>query len=319
MYLQLKELHKTFDGMPAVRELSFGLHRGELVSILGPSGCGKTTTLRMVGGFLRPDGGSIVLDGQDITDLSPELRPTSTVFQSYALFPHMTVMQNVTYGLRFRKVSRSEGRDRGEAMLARVGLSESGEKRIDELSGGEQQRVALARALITEPKVLLMDEPLSNLDARLRIRMRREIRTLQKDLGITILYVTHDQEEALSLSDRVVVMDGGRLVQSGSPGEVYGRARTAFVADFIGRSNFLGRSGGELLAVHPEDLELAGEGGELRGRIVSRQFKGALTTLFVECDERVLEVDIPSRESSGYSNGDEVSLSVRAGAGMKVT
>lgn len=318
MYLQLKGLHKRFDEQEAVRDLSFSLERGELVSILGPSGCGKTTTLRMVGGFLRPDRGTIVLDSQDITDLPPELRPTATVFQSYALFPHMSVLRNVTYGLRFRKVSRVEARQRGEAMLVKVGLSGNGDKRIDELSGGEQQRVALARALITNPKVLLMDEPLSNLDARLRIRMRREIRQIQREFGITVLYVTHDQEEALSLSDRVVIMDSGRLVQWGSPHEVYGKAQTSFVADFIGRSNFVDQSDGARIAVHPEDLELADEGGEFPGRIVSRQFKGAMTTLFVESGAGVLEVDLPSREVGSRKIGDEVGLSVRSGAGMKV-
>lgn len=317
MYLQLKQLHKRFDAKEAVRDLSFSLGRGELVSILGPSGCGKTTTLRMAGGFLRPDRGSIILDGEDITSLPPERRPTATVFQSYALFPHMTVSENVTYGLRFRKVPRREALFRGDSMLEKVGLSGSGDKGIVELSGGEQQRVALARALITEPKVLLMDEPLSNLDARLRVRMRREIRQLQRELAITVLYVTHDQEEALSLSDRVVVMDGGRLVQSGSPGEVYGRARTPFVADFIGRSNFLDRADGGRIAVHPEDLVPAGE-GEFRGRIKSRQFKGAMTTLFVDCSGNILEVDVPSRECAAVSNGDEVNLSVRPGAGMEL-
>lgn len=318
MYLQLKGLHKKFDGQEAVWDLSFSLNRGDLVSILGPSGCGKTTTLRMVGGFLRPDCGSIVLDGQDITDLPPERRPTATVFQSYALFPHMTVLGNVTYGLRFRRISRREAKGRGEELLRKVGLSGSGGKGIHELSGGEQQRVALARALVTNPKVLLMDEPLSNLDARLRIRMRREIRRIQGEFGITVLYVTHDQEEALSLSDRVVVMDAGRLVQAGSPEEVYRKARTSFVADFIGRSNFLDRPDGRRVAVHPEDLVLTDDGGEVRGRIVSLQFKGAQTTLFVECRSGVYEVDMASREVAGRCVGDDVTLAVRSGAAMEL-
>ncbi|HRV99091.1 MAG TPA: ABC transporter ATP-binding protein, partial [Aminobacteriaceae bacterium] len=172
MYLRLERLDKKFEATEAVRELSLDIERGEMLSLLGPSGCGKTTTLRMVGGFLRPDGGRIVLDGEDITALPPERRPTATVFQSYALFPHMSVLRNVIYGLKFRKVPREEALSAGRAMLEKVGLPGAGGKTIDQLSGGEQQRVALARALIVRPKVLLLDEPLSNLDAKLRVRMR---------------------------------------------------------------------------------------------------------------------------------------------------
>lgn len=318
MYLQLKGLYKRFEEKDAVLNLSFSVERGQLVSLLGPSGCGKTTTLRMVGGFLRPDHGKIILDGQDMTELPPECRPTSTVFQSYALFPHMTVLENVIYGLRFRRISRREAKEKGASLLRKVGLAGGVDKRVHELSGGEQQRVALARALIINPKVLLMDEPLSNLDARLRIRMRSEIRKIQKDFGITILYVTHDQEEALSLSDRVVVMDRGRLVQAGSPGEIYANARTPFVADFIGRSNFIDQPGGKRVAVHPEDMIPCEEEASITGCIVSRQFKGAVTTLFVETDSGVLEVDLPSRDAVNLNSGVETGFSIRPGSGMEV-
>ena len=215
--VSIRQVHKHYDDFHAVKGVSLEIRDKEFMVLVGPSGCGKTTTLRMVGGFLRPDGGRIVLDGEDVTALPPERRPTATVFQSYALFPHMTVLRNVIYGLKFRKVPREEALAAGRAMLEKVGLPGAGDKTIDQLSGGEQQRVALARALIVRPKVLLLDEPLSNLDAKLRVRMRGEIRRLQREFGITALYVTHDQEEALALSDRVAVMEGGRIVQTGSP------------------------------------------------------------------------------------------------------
>ena len=192
MYLELDHLSKQFDGKYAVHDLSLGLEEGGLLCILGSSGCGKTTTLNMIGGFLRPDGGCVRLDGQDITALPPERRPVSTVFQSYGLFPHMSVLQNVTYGLKFRNYSRAEAKEKGRRYLELVGLAEREDARISELSGGQQQRVALARALIVEPKLCLLDEPLSNLDAALRVRMRGELKRLQQELGTTMVFVTHD-------------------------------------------------------------------------------------------------------------------------------
>ena len=208
MYLELDRLSKQFDGKYAVHDLSLGLEEGGLLCILGSSGCGKTTTLNMIGGFLKPNGGRVLLDGQDITALPPERRPVSTVFQSYGLFPHMSVLQNVTYGLKFRGYSRTEAKEKGRRYLSLVGLAER--------SGGQQQRVALARALIVEPKLCLLDEPLSNLDAALRVRMRGELKRLQRELGTTMVFVTHDQEEALILADSIAVMSEGELLQLGS-------------------------------------------------------------------------------------------------------
>ncbi|MCF4151278.1 ABC transporter ATP-binding protein [Dethiosulfovibrio sp. F2B] len=308
MYLRLNDLKKSFEGIPAVNGLSIDIEEGEMVSLLGPSGCGKTTTLKMVGGFVSPDGGTITLDGEDITELPPERRPTATVFQSYALFPHMTVLQNVAYGLKFRGIKKKAALRTAEEMLERVGLPTSQEKTIHQLSGGEQQRVALARALVIRPKVLLMDEPLSNLDAKLRIRMRSEIRRVQRDMAITAIYVTHDQEEALALSDRIAVMERGIVAQTGTPYEIYSHPDTSFVADFIGRSNFVDMGDGRRAAVHPEDVSLSSDGGDFTGTIIGRQFKGAMTTYSVRVGQSTIEADVLSRDDPRWDEGNSVHL-----------
>lgn len=249
MYLQLKDLHKSFDGLPVVKGLDLALDKGELVCILGASGCGKTTTLNMIGGFLPPDSGCILLDGADITSLPPERRPVSTVFQSYGLFPHMTVLQNVTYGLKFRGYSKKQANEKGMEYLGLVGLESYAGASIHEISGGQQQRTALARALIVEPKLCLLDEPFSNLDAALRVKMRGELKSLQQKLGITMIFVTHDQEEAILLADRIAIMDKGRLVQLGSPMEILRSPATAFVASFMGIDSLRWGEDGSLLKV----------------------------------------------------------------------
>ncbi|MEA3284948.1 MAG: ABC transporter ATP-binding protein [Synergistota bacterium] len=308
MYLQLNNLKKAFDEVPAVDGLSIDIEEGEMVSLLGPSGCGKTTTLKMVGGFIRPDAGRIILDGENVTELSPDKRPTATVFQSYALFPHMTVIQNVAYGLKFRGINKKTALKAAEEMLDRVGLPTSQDKTIHQLSGGEQQRVALARALVIRPKVLLMDEPLSNLDAKLRIRMRSEIRKVQRDMAITAIYVTHDQEEALALSDRIAVMEKGIVAQIGTPYDIYSHPRTIFVADFIGRSNFVTMGDGRKAAVHPEDVSLSSDGGDFTGTITGRQFKGAMTTYSVRVGQSTMEADVLSGDDLRWNEGKSVHL-----------
>ncbi len=243
MFLEVDDIEKTFKETKAVDHVSFGLRNGEFLTLLGPSGCGKTTTLRAIAGFETIDSGRIIIDGRVVSDparkvhVPPEKRSFGMVFQSYAVWPHMTVAQNVAYGLHNMKLSRPEAKERVLRVLKMVGLEGEVDRPATMLSGGQQQRVALARAIVYEPKVLLFDEPLSNLDAKLRERMRIELRRLQAELGITSVYVTHDQEEAMVVSDRVIVMEKGRIRQIGTPQEIYDRPVSRYVAQFIGSAN----------------------------------------------------------------------------------
>src|SRR5213080_3140638 len=235
----LDGVSKRFGKHPAVDDVTLEIGEGEFFSLLGPSGCGKTTTLRMVAGFELPDAGRIVLKGNDVTEVPANRRPVNMVFQQYALFPHMSVYDNVAFGLRVKRVSRAEHQGRVHEMLRVVSLEGFDRRRARQLSGGQQQRVALARALVNRPAALLLDEPLGALDVKLRKQMQLELKRIQHELGTTFVYVTHDQEEALAMSDRIAVMNGGRVEQTGSPSEIYEHPRTAFVADFIGSLNAL--------------------------------------------------------------------------------
>jgi len=237
-HLRLEGLEKRYgDGPPAVAALSLTLGKGQMLGLLGPSGCGKTTTLRMIGGLIEATSGRVVVDGRDVTELPPHRRDMGIVFQNYALFPHMTVAENLAFGLEMRRVPRAQIRERVQAALDMVRLGTLGARRPRQLSGGQQQRVALARALVIEPSILLLDEPLSNLDASLREEMRGEIRDIQQRLGITAVFVTHDQAEALAICDHIAVMRTGNLEQFGSPEEIYEHPANAFVAEFVGRIN----------------------------------------------------------------------------------
>ena len=238
-FLELENLSKSFSANVGVHQVTLAIERGEFVSFLGPSGCGKTTTLRMIAGFEQPSSGDIRIDGRDVTGLRPNQRNIGMVFQSYALFPNMTVAENVGFGLKVARAPATEISSRVEEMLQLIGLPQHGERYPYQLSGGQQQRVALARALAVRPTLLLLDEPLSALDAKIRISLREEIRRVQRQLGITTIYVTHDQEEALSMSDRIVVMNEGRIEQLGTPFEIYNYPRTRFVASFVGTLNTL--------------------------------------------------------------------------------
>lgn len=237
--VSFQNIRMTFGAFVAIDALDLDIEPGTLVTLLGPSGCGKTTTLRMLAGLETPSAGRILIGGRDVTRLPANERDVSMVFQSYALFPHMSVMANVAYGLEAAGQSRAEARRNAQEGLALVGLVDFGDRLPAELSGGQQQRVAVARALVLEPQVLLLDEPLSNLDARLRRRVRTEIRELQQRLGFTAVYVTHDQEEALAVSDRIVVMQGGKIAQAGPPRELYDSPASRFIADFIGEANVI--------------------------------------------------------------------------------
>lgn len=248
--LNLRAIRKTYGDdrkvAPAVKDIDLDIHPGEFVTLLGPSGCGKTTTLRMIAGFEIPTAGELRLDGELINQMAPNHRPMSLVFQSYALFPHLSVFDNVAYGLKLKKLPASQIKSEVEAALSSMNLQPYAARAPHQLSGGQQQRVALARALVMRPKVLLFDEPLSNLDAKLRVHMRREIRRLQRDLGITTIFVTHDQDEAMTMSDRIVVMNVGVIEQVDTPEEIYRHPSSVFVADFIGRANFLNVTVGHL-------------------------------------------------------------------------
>ena len=260
--LVLNGLTKILGGRVIIDDLHLVVKKGEMVSLLGPSGCGKTTTLRMIAGFLIPDKGNVLLAGKDVTTLGPEKRPSAMVFQNYALWPHMTVFNNVAYPLKVRKMDKKEIEKRVGEVLALVNLTHHKDSRPVQISGGEQQRVALARALVQEPDILLLDEPLSNLDAKLRVKVREDIRDLQRRLGITTVIVTHDQDEALSISDRIAVMNEGRIEQFSAPQELYDRPETEYVANFIGSLNHIKGSysngqivaGDEVVGIRPEDI-----------------------------------------------------------------
>lgn len=265
--VEVRGLYRRFRDMVAVHDLSLLIQRGEFFTFLGPSGCGKTTTLRMIAGLLEPDAGEIRFDGRDMTRVPSWHRNIGMVFQNYALWPHMTVFENVAFGLVERRTPRGEIAGRVEEALRLVGLEGLGNRLPSQLSGGQQQRVALARAVVVEPALLLLDEPLSNLDAKLRVQMRNELVKLQRQLGITTIYVTHDQEEALMLSTRVAVMHRGHLMQIGSPQDVYERPTDPFVADFLGGANFLP---GAVRAVSGEEIAVVLEGGEVLQASASR-------------------------------------------------
>lgn len=305
MYLKIENISKIFEKERGVKNISFQLEKGELVSFLGPSGCGKTTLLNIIGGFVKNDSGSIYLEGKDITESPPEKREIVTVFQNYALFPHMNVIENVKYGLKYRGYNKEEQIKLAKEYLKIVGLEGYEKNSVGELSGGQQQRVALARALVLQPKILLLDEPFSNLDAKLKIAMREEIKELQKRLGISMIFVTHDQEEALSISDRIVVMSNGEIVQIGKPEEIYYSPKNRYVAEFIGKINFL-----EIGNKRPEEIKMRrDDSGD--AIILNREFMGATTLFVVEKLEKKIYVTIPGEEALKYRVGDRVVLELK--------
>jgi len=345
-YLQLNHLSKAYGSSMAVQDVNLQIQSGEFISLLGPSGCGKTTILRMVAGFERPTGGVIALEGQDITHIPANRRDMGMVFQSYSLFPHMTASQNIAFGLRVKRMARSQQRLRVHEMLDLVGLADKGDRYPHQLSGGQQQRVALARALAIAPRVLLLDEPLSALDAKVRLQLRNEIRRIQQQLGITTLFVTHDQEEALSISDRVIVMSQGRIEQEGVPEEIYLAPSTPFTASFIGAMNQipgvweqkqvrvsahpdtnipneflqtqpidLANGTAVIVLVRPESISILSpeaaappHSNLLSGLIASRVFLGSIVRLSVLIGDFYLKVDVPTDQAEQFQSGQVVRL-----------
>lgn len=313
--LVLGGLTKVLGGRVIIDNLHLVVKKGEMVSLLGPSGCGKTTTLRMIAGFLIPDTGDILLNGKDVTTLGPEKRPSAMVFQNYALWPHMTVFNNVAYPLKVRKLGKPEIEKRVHEALDLVNLMHHKDSRPSQISGGEQQRVALARALVQEPDILLLDEPLSNLDAKLRVKVREDIRDLQRRLGITTVIVTHDQDEALSISDRIAVMNAGKIEQFSTPQELYDRPETEYVANFIGSLNHLqgGYSDGQIIAgtgvvgIRPEDVIFT-EGqvpGSYPATVELVVPRGHFSEVYLKRADAELRAfissDIPAVGTSGYA------------------
>ena len=342
-HVELQDLHKSYAGKPAVRGFSLGIEQGEFVSLLGPSGCGKTTTLRIIAGFEVPDTGSVRVGAEDLLAVPPHRRGMGVVFQNYALFPHLTAASNIAFGMRISGRSNAEVNRRVPELLALVGLDDAGSKYPREMSGGQQQRIALARALAIEPRMLLLDEPLSALDAVVRVALRDEIRRIQMSLGVTTLYVTHDQEEALAISDRIVVMREGRIEQVGTAEDIYARPASRFVAGFIGKMNQIAgevadpgqgrvRCGNHSLLVPPRALASFAAGTEvtvlvrpeaidvepaeapapagvnqLRARIDAITFLGAIRRLGLDAGGQRMVADV-STAGGSFGRGDTVSL-----------
>jgi len=332
--VRIENVTKDFDGVLAVDNLSLEVESGKFYALLGPSGCGKTTTLRMIGGFEEPTAGTIYLGDRPVTGLPPHKRDVNTVFQSYALFPHLTIYENVAFGLRRKRVRGDELRNRTEEMLHIVGLDGYGGRKPRQLSGGQQQRVALARALVNRPRVLLLDEPLGALDLKLRKEMQFELKRIQHDMGITFVHVTHDQEEAMTMADFIVVMHDGRIEQFGTPADLYERPATAFVANFLGVSNLLpgtvegtdtvrldsgtvlrvppgtlnGHQGKVSVGIRPEKLRVGGnEENSLAGEIIDRAYVGVSTQYLVRT--ALGEVSVYVQGSGSHTPGEQLQLS----------
>ncbi len=326
--IELKGISKEFDGVTVLDNINLYVRKKEFVTLLGPSGCGKTTTLRIIGGFETPSSGQLLFEGKDIAHLPPYKRQVNTVFQKYALFPHLNVFDNIAFGLKLKKMPKDEIGKKVDAMLELVNLRGYGKRHVDALSGGQQQRVAIARALVNEPQVLLLDEPLGALDLKLRKEMQLELKNMQQRLGITFLYVTHDQEEALTMSDTVVVMHDGHIQQIGDPKRIYDEPVNAFVADFIGESNILhgtmlhdelvsfadhdfpcvdfgfGENAPVDVVIRPEDIMIVGEDvGQMVGTITSVLFKGVHYEMMIDTGAFTFKVHSTSMQPQGSRVG----------------
>jgi ABC-type Fe3+/spermidine/putrescine transport system ATPase subunit len=322
--IQLKDISHSYSDEKVLENINISIEEGEFFTLLGPSGCGKTTILRIIGGFIKPSFGKIYVGENDITNLEPENRNMGTVFQNYALFPNMTVEENVSYGLKIRKLPKNIIKEKCENYLELVGMKDLKNKKIDELSGGQQQRVAVARSLAIEPTMLLLDEPMSNLDVSLRVKMREEIREIQKKIGITTLFITHDQQEALAISDKIAVMDKGKILQIGTPAEIYNNPVNDFVANFVGTSNLIEKEEYKLfnineeksyLYVRPEEMILSRENknGFVKVKIESRKFLGPILEYVVSLNDKKYHISELNRKVNIFEIGEEVYLGILKG------
>ncbi len=317
--LTIKSISHSFDKTNVLNNVNLEIEDGELFTLLGPSGCGKTTLLRIIAGFIKPTEGEIFLSGKNITNVSPELRNIGIVFQSYALFSHMDVLENVKYGLKLKKLSKKQIEETAENYLELVDLYDYRNRRITELSGGQQQRVALARSLAVEPEILLLDEPLSNLDASLREKMREEIRNVQKKLNITTIFVTHDQKEALTISDRIAVFNKGQCVQVDSPIQLYNKPTNSFIANFVGESNTIIDDKGNEIFVRPERIKLHETANKLqkynmenhlKGIIKAITFNGSIIEYTIDVNSKLFKVIELNNGDNRRKINDEVYLEI---------
>lgn len=305
MYLSLKNISKKYKDKEIIKNISFDIKEGELICILGPSGCGKTTLLNIIGGFISDFSGDVLLSDENINNIPPEKREIATVFQSYGLFTHKNVIDNVSYGLKLLKIDKNTRENRAKEMLEKVGLASYEKKKIKELSGGEQQRVAIARSMVLNPKLLLLDEPLSNLDVHLRDVMRKEIKKIQKQFGVTMIIVTHDQEDAFKLADRVIVINEGHIEQVGTPEELYKEPKNNFISNFIGENNIID----ENLVIRPEEISIKlDSSGE--GKVVDVTYLGATVEYLVETpDGNTLKV-LTMSTAERFNIGDKVLVQI---------
>lgn len=311
-YLRVDGVRKSFGRIEVLKGIDLEINRGEFICFLGPSGCGKTTLLRIIAGLEKESEGKIFLGEKEITKLLPSERNLSMVFQSYALFPNMTVFQNIEYGLKNRIKNRNDREKKIDEVLELVGLAHIKEKYPDEMSGGQQQRVSLARALAMEPDILLLDEPLSALDAKVREKLRGDIKDLQSKLGITTIMVTHDQEEALTMGDRIILMNGGEIVQVGTPEEIYNTPKDIFVADFIGKINFVTKENGDVCSIRPEKIEysLEEKEGYILTKVEKREFRGAFYRLTLKYGKEKIFLDILSKDMEKIKSRESIYIKV---------